>query len=142
MGGANVGPEFTEIEYDALMQLVAREEAVLGPDALGRRSGLGQALETAVFESGRWRKWLLPEESGRDFHSVTPERRAWLVRTGCRYIWTQPSVRQARDRLRVNLKADGIDTEDVVVERIASRIVKYCQAFNLEGLLDEIGFEF
>ena len=138
MGGANVGPEFTEIEHDALVELEAREQTVLSEAAPAQASGIGSALETAVFESGRWKKWLQPEEAGRDFHGLTPERRSWLVRTGCRYIWTQPEVRKARARLSANLQRDGADSEAFVVHRIADRIAKYCRAFNLEGLLDDV----
>ncbi|MDD2764631.1 MAG: class II D-tagatose-bisphosphate aldolase, non-catalytic subunit [Opitutaceae bacterium] len=140
MGGANVGPEFTEIEHDALMELEARERKTLGSHASTQSSGIGRALEAAVVDSGRWRKWLQPGETGRDFHALSPERRAWLVRTGCRYIWTQAGVREARSRLHANLQAQGVDSEAFVVGRIADRIAKYCRAFNLEGLLDEISF--
>ncbi len=137
MGGANVGPEFTEIEHDALVELAEREQAALGAHAKELGSDIVKALEIAVFNSNRWQKWLLPEE-GDNFYELTAERRSWLVRTGCRYIWTQPQVLQARARLGENLKAVGIDSEAVIVQRIAHRIARYCRDFNLEGLLDEI----
>jgi D-tagatose-1,6-bisphosphate aldolase subunit GatZ/KbaZ len=137
MGGANVGPEFTEIEHDTLVELAERERSCLGHNAEAQGSGIGRALENAVFESNRWRKWLQAGEVN-DFFTLRPERRAWLVRTGCRYIWTQPKVLEARRRLRSNLQSQGIDSEALIVQRIADRIAKYCRAFNLEGLLDEV----
>lgn len=60
------------------------------------------------------------------------------MRTGCRYIWTQPEVREARARLCANLRRDGVDSEMFVVRRITDRIAKYCRAFNLTGLLDDV----
>jgi hypothetical protein len=69
MGGANVGPEFTEIKHDALVELEAREQTVLGKQALAQASGIGRALEAAVFGSERWKKWLQSGEVGRDFHA-------------------------------------------------------------------------
>jgi len=59
------------------------------------------ALETAVCDSGRWRKWLLAGEEG--WASLSAERRAWLTQTGARYIWTHPAVVLARQALYRNL---------------------------------------
>jgi tagatose-1,6-bisphosphate aldolase non-catalytic subunit AgaZ/GatZ len=124
MGGANVGPEFTEEEYEALMDLVALERKI------GADSGLPEALRSAVVESGRWTKWLHDDEEGRAFEDLNEDRRAWLVRTGSRYVWTDPDVRAARDRLYNNL--DGHREADAfVLWRIKQAMMKYYHAFNL-----------
>ncbi len=128
MGGANVGPEFTEAEFEALADLEARE-ADLGCSP----AGVVQALEEAVVASGRWEKWRLPEEAGLEFAGLSSERRRWLVRTGCRYIWTDARVLAARARLRANLAAHGIDAEAAVRERIGAVVEKYLRAFGLVG---------
>ncbi len=125
MGGANVGPEFTEAEYQALEELVEREKT-FAPTA---RSGLMEALRAAVIASGRWEKWRLPNEQGRSFDELTEERQGWLVRTGCRYIWSVPEVVAARQRLYANLH----DGEKHVLRSIANVMQKYYHAFRLEG---------
>ena len=135
MGGANVGPEFTEIEYEALAQLEQQEGKVEGA------SHIGAVLENAVERSGRWKKWLLPDEAGRAFAQLTPERRAWLTRTGCRYIWTAPDVLAARQMLYQNLALRGVDGEHIVLSAIADRIAKYFTAFNLVGAEGDLGLE-
>lgn len=140
MGGANVGPEFTEIEYEALMELEAREAACVTDPAA--RSGLSLALREAVLGSGRWKKWLLPGEAGQAFDALPDERQAWLVRTGCRYIWTAHPVQEARRRLATNLQPHGVDSEQVVTDRIADRIAKYLRVFHLEGFALETLREF
>jgi tagatose-1,6-bisphosphate aldolase non-catalytic subunit AgaZ/GatZ len=127
MGGANVGPEFTEIEYEALAALEQQE------GVMAESSHLGTMLQQAVERSGRWTKWLLPGESGLRFDQLRAERRAWLTRTGCRYIWTDPQVRAARQTLYANLAARGINGEQMVLDAIAQRIAHYFRAFNLEG---------
>lgn len=124
MGGANVGPEYTEEEYKALMDLVALERRI------GKDSGLKQALKDAVVESGRWEKWRRPEEKGKTFDELDEKRQQWLVRTGSRYIWTRPAVEEARRRLYDNLEGYR-DADSFVLWRIKTSIMKYFHAFNL-----------
>ncbi len=131
MGGANVGPEFTSEEVLALADLDAKERTLCRyrPDV--QPSNFMQVLEETVVASGRWEKWRLPEEQGLPFAELTPERRAWLVQTGARYIWTVPQVVTARQRLYDNLKLAMPDPHAYVVERIAWAIDRYITAFNL-----------
>lgn len=142
MGAANVGPEFTQAEYEALLDLTAKEEAVLGTGVAGEGSCFRQVLTRAVLGSGRWMKWRLPEESGVPFTEYAPARQEWLVKTGCRYVWTHPEVREARARLYANLARHGIDGERIVLDRIARAIGRYYEAFNLIGANDVlVGWE-
>lgn len=131
MGGANVGPEFTQEEYEALMDLVQLERKV------GMDSGLKEALRSAVVESGRWKKWLQKDEEGRAFDELSTERQQWLVRTGSRYIWTTPAVEEARRRLYDNL-APYRDAEAFVLWRIEQAVLKYFHAFNLIDFNDRL----
>ena len=138
MGGANVGPEFTEAEYEALEQLAEREAALVREGRLAERSGMMEALREAVVASARWEKWRQPEEEGRPFDQLSPERQGWLVRTGCRYIWAKPAVAAARKNLYANLEAAGAGAEAAVVQSIAEVMRKYLRAFRLEGTLERI----
>jgi D-tagatose-1,6-bisphosphate aldolase subunit GatZ/KbaZ len=131
MGGANVGPEFTEEEYRALSELVHLERSI------GRESGFEQALREAVVGSGRWKKWLEKDEMGRDFDELADDRQGWLLRTGSRYIWTEPEVVAARSRLYENLGGTR-DADAFVVWRIARSILKYYHAFNLINFNDRL----
>lgn len=134
MGGANVGPEFTAEEVLALQELSQRE-AQLAP---ARPSHFMRALEDAVVASGRWTKWLQPDEQGKHFSQLTPARRLWLLQTGARYIWTAPEVLDARARLYANLAPALPDPHAHVVERITAVMNKYARAFNLRGLNQEL----
>lgn len=131
IGGANVGPEFTQEEYEALMDLVQLERKV------GKNSGLEEALREAVVASGRWKKWLQKEEQGCAFDELTTDRQQWLVRTGSRYIWTAPTVEEARQRLYENL-APYRDAEAFVLWRIETAVLKYFHAFNLIDFNDRL----
>jgi len=130
MGGANVGPEFTSEEYLALQELSAREGDMLRART-GRPSGIMEALEEAVLASNRWQKWLEGDERGKPFAELAPERRAWLVQTGARYVWTDPRVLSARARLYENLSAVLPDPHAFVVERIARAMEHYVTRFRL-----------
>jgi len=131
MGGANIGPEFTEMEYDGLMECVAIEETFFKEDRIAKRSGFKAVLWKAVIDSDRWKKWLLPEEEGKDFESIADERQLWLIKTGCRYIWEKPSVVAARARLFENLEDNGVEAETIVLTPIEKSMDKYFYSFNL-----------
>lgn len=144
MGGANVGPEFTAEEYLALADLCTKEADLARSRKAVQSSNFMAVLEQAVFDSGRWQKWLQPHEylpGGRDgqadadpdyiWQKLTPERRSWLTQTGARYIWTAPEVVAARQALYDNLATILPDPHAVVVERIARSMEKYVVAFHL-----------
>jgi tagatose-1,6-bisphosphate aldolase non-catalytic subunit AgaZ/GatZ len=131
MGGANVGPEFTAEEYLALRDLEAKEAALLRARPGMKAAGLSSALEQAVLDSGRWRKWLQPEEVGLEFGALSAQRRAWLVQTGARYIWSDLAVRAARSALYANLAEVMPTPHSYVVDRIAASIDRYVNAFGL-----------
>jgi tagatose-1,6-bisphosphate aldolase non-catalytic subunit AgaZ/GatZ len=138
MGGANVGPEFTEAEYFSLKKLCLTENEFLRQSMIDNGSELMQALEKAVVRSGRWEKWRLEDEKGKSFGELAPLRREWLVRTGCRYIWTDPQVLNARNKLYQNLSVTGIDADSQVIDEIVYSMQKYFEKFNLQGTLKRI----
>jgi D-tagatose-1,6-bisphosphate aldolase subunit GatZ/KbaZ len=131
MGGANVGPEFTAAEYLALADLSTKERDMCRYHLGLEPSNFMAVLEDTVNASGRWKKWLQPEEHGRDFNDLTPERRAWLAQTGARYVWTSPAVLSARQQLYANLAHVLADPHAYVVDRIACSIDKYINSFHL-----------
>ncbi|MFA5079679.1 MAG: PfkB family carbohydrate kinase, partial [Dehalococcoidia bacterium] len=141
MGGANVGPEFTEVECDALFELESREKSAAAVSA-AVPSLFKESLKQAVVRSGRWRKWLHPDEAGRPFDKLPGERQNWLLKTGARYIWTDREVVKARKRLYANLNNGGFDPDRYVVERISQQILKYCRAFNLFNSIPVLEKEF
>jgi D-tagatose-1,6-bisphosphate aldolase subunit GatZ/KbaZ len=133
MGGANVGPEFTEAEYGALEELARREEQLLAQGKVAQPSGMMTALRDAVVASGRWEKWRQPEEKDLAFSQLSAARQGWLVRTGCRYIWSAPEVKAARKRIYGNLDAAGEESEGIVLRAIGEAIKKYYREFGEEG---------
>ncbi|HEY66560.1 MAG TPA: class II D-tagatose-bisphosphate aldolase, non-catalytic subunit [Caldilineae bacterium] len=139
MGGANVGPEFTAAEYLALSDLCAKETDLCRARPSLQPSRFMAVLEQAVLDSGRWQKWLTPEEEGKPFNELSPERRAWLVQTGSRYVWTQPAVVQAREALYQNISTVYPNPHDYVVDRIAQVMEKYVVAFHLFDSLTILG---
>ncbi len=124
MGGANVGPEFTDVEYQALLELVRLARKV------GFPSALPEAIRRAVVEDGRWKKWLRENERGKAFDDLSVERQDWLIRTGSRYIWRHPDVIEARTRLYKAL-APYRDGKAFVRWRIKTAILAYYHRFNL-----------
>jgi tagatose-1,6-bisphosphate aldolase non-catalytic subunit AgaZ/GatZ len=138
MGAANIGPEFTEREYDGLIELTGIESVLVKEGRLAKPSGMKERLWEAVIASNRWKKWLSLEESGKGFDALSPDRQLWLVKTGCRYIWENPEVVAARSRLYANMALWGIRAEELVLTRIGQAMDRYFHAFNLVNLTDLI----
>jgi D-tagatose-1,6-bisphosphate aldolase subunit GatZ/KbaZ len=130
MGAANVGPEFTECEYEGLMELMELEESLDIP----RPSNIKEVLWKAVIESGRWKKWLQAGESDFDFYINDSSRQVWLIKTGCRYIWENPEVIASRYLLFKNLDAKGINSQEILLSSIERAMDKYFNKFNLTDL--------
>ncbi len=130
MGGANVGPEFTAEEFIALQELERRELQLCANRGLAP-AGFLATLEQAVDASGRWRKWLQPDEAGRPLGALAENRRLWLVQTSARYVWAEPQVVAARRGLYAHLSLVTADPHAYVVEQVARAIEKYVSAFNL-----------
>jgi len=141
VGGANVGPEFSDAEYTALISLVEMEEKLASEGKVASLSNLDRVLKDAVVASRRWEKWLRGDELGKSFNEISTERQSWLIRTGCRYIWTEDRVVEARRKLYRNLSGSGIEADKVVVEKIVEVMMKYFRAFNLTDTLPKIKSE-
>ncbi|HPG38938.1 MAG TPA: class II D-tagatose-bisphosphate aldolase, non-catalytic subunit [bacterium] len=138
MGAANVGPEFTEAEYDGLMVLIKKENELKTQGRIATPSKFKAILENAVISSGRWKKWLLNNEKGLEFDKLSPARKEWLIKTGCRYVWAQDSVYAARQKLYENLRRNGIQAEEIVLIAIERVMDKYFSSFNLLDLNKKI----
>jgi D-tagatose-1,6-bisphosphate aldolase subunit GatZ/KbaZ len=132
IGAANVGPEFTMMEYDALNELCIIEEKLYKKNYIGLKSKLMDSLEKAVIDSGRWRKWL--KEGEKDINSIPRERKDWIIKTSARYVWANPEVKCSQNMLFKNLELNGIDGEGMVLLNIEKSIDKYYREFNLINL--------
>ena len=141
VGGANVGPEFSDAEYSGLINLVEMEEKLASEGKVASLSNLNRVLKDAVVASRRWEKWLRGDELERSFDEISTERQSWLVRTGCRYIWTEDRVVKARKKLYRNLSGSGVEADKVVIEKIVKVMMKYFRAFNLIDSLPKIKSE-
>ena len=134
MGAANVGPEFTISEYEALIELKNIELELYSKDRIALKSNIKKLLWDSVIESNRWTKWLSDSEKGLSFEKLLPERQEWLISTGCRYIWQKPEVVVARHSLYENLSSNGYEAEEIVLSRIEKDMDKYFRSFNLIDL--------
>jgi D-tagatose-1,6-bisphosphate aldolase subunit GatZ/KbaZ len=137
MGGANVGPEFTDAELMALLELEEHEAELRRRDPTIVSSAFLTTLELAVQDSNRWQKWLLADEKGcGTLADLSEERRRWIVGTCARYVWQTPAVLEARSRLYRAVRSEIADPHGYVIERIMRSIERYAETFNLAESLD------
>jgi D-tagatose-1,6-bisphosphate aldolase subunit GatZ/KbaZ len=134
MGAANIGPEFTEMEYNALTELEHIQQGLFLEGKITGPVALKEKLWESVVKSGRWKKWLLPGENPDDFYANSRERQEWLIKTGCRYIWAYPEVVSARARLYEKINSQGIDASAIVLSSIEGAMDRYFYKFNLVDL--------
>jgi D-tagatose-1,6-bisphosphate aldolase subunit GatZ/KbaZ len=134
MGAANVGPEFTEKEYDGLMELEDLQKSLFAEGRIVKPAAMKKQLWEAVIKSGRWKKWLQTGENPDDFYSLNTDRQEWLIKTGCRYIWEDPEVVAVRSQLYRNIDIQGIDPSVIVESSIENAMDRYFYRFNLAGL--------
>jgi tagatose-1,6-bisphosphate aldolase non-catalytic subunit AgaZ/GatZ len=134
MGAANIGPEFTEMEYDALIELEHIQQMLFIDGKIAKPVEMKEKLWESVIKSGRWRKWLQSDENPNDFYANSYERQVWLIKTGCRYIWEDTEVVSNRARLFQNISIQGIDPSIIVESSIESAMDRYFYKFNLVGL--------
>lgn len=136
MGGANVGPEFTEREYEGLMELDEIEKQLYLEGRVPKPADIKEILWRAVIDSGRWTKWLKNDEDAVNFYANDKARQEWLIKTGCRYIWQNPEVVASRFDLYQNLEHNGIKAEKILISHIEKAMDKYFYKFNLVDLND------
>lgn len=134
MGAANIGPEFTEKEYEALSALEDLQSSMFNDGKIGKPAAMKEKLWETVIRSARWKKWLQPDENNEDFYANAKERQEWLVKTGCRYIWEDPEVLSVRSKLYQNIGLQGTDAAAIVESSIESAMDRYFFRFNLVGL--------
>jgi len=138
MGGANVGPEFTEMEYEGLIEIENIENLLFNEGKIAKISGLKNILWEKVILSNRWKKWLNEDENSEDFYKNRLQRQEWFIKTGCRYIWEDADVLVSRYLLYNNLNDNGIDAEHIVLSKIEQAMDKYFYSFNLINLNDSL----
>lgn len=138
IGAANVGPEFSEAEFESLRRLTEIEDNLSKERKIPSSSCFMNVLVKSVIESNRWRKWLLGSEIGKDFSELSSDRQRWLLRTGSRYVWTEKSVVEARSTLYRNLLENGINGEEMVLRGIDKIMEKYFLSFNLKDSISKI----
>jgi len=136
MGAANVGPEFTMLEYDALTELAKIEDELYKENKVGKKSNFKNVLENAIVKSNRWKKWLKNDEKNLD--SLSAEKRELIIKTCSRYVWAQPEVKLSQYELYKNLEQNGIDCKSWVLIKIEAAIDKYFRNFNLIDLNEKL----
>jgi len=134
MGAANVGPEFTEMEYDGLLELAEIERSLYEKQLIPKTSNIKEVIWKTVVDSQRWKKWVNETESAVDFYANSPQRQEWMVKTCARYIWENPGVLATRDKLFKNVENHGINAEEVLITHIEKAMERYFYKFNLVDL--------
>jgi len=129
---ANVAPEFGVAETCAYLELAETERAEAAAGRIGSASDFAATLRRAVFDSARWRKWLVEPWSDDDVMS-DPGKLDEISRVAGHYCFDDPHVARQRKRMFANLASCGIEAVKLVKTRVRDSIDRYVRHFNLEG---------
>lgn len=139
---ANVAPEFGYAETKALLELADQEKRA-GAFAPGLEpSDFISLIQRYALESGRWKKWLLPEEDDLTEADIikSPEKVRQVTQVCGHYVFDQPEVAQAREQVYHSLKESGLvpDPERHVIDAVKAAMDKYIEAFGAAGLTSQV----
>jgi hypothetical protein len=109
---ANVAPEFGVTETRALVDILRKNQLTRFSD---------EFLQIA-FESGKWRKWMLPNSRATDTEKS--------IIAG-HYVFSKDSVKDIKVRASEVLAKKGIDLEIYLQQAVTKAINRYMVAFRL-----------
>jgi len=107
---ANVAPEFGVTETSALLEILSNLRMHRELDT----------LTEIVLGGGRWGKWILPNSTAGDLERV---------RIAGHYHFSDPEIREIREKAAVSGRRKGIDTEHLIGSRVRESIKRYMVAF-------------
>ena len=137
---ANVAPEFGVAETEAYLELGRVEEAGRDRGDLQSSSHIFDVIARITIASERWRKWMVGEERDLAEEEVGKNERLrmQIARISGHYVFSDPEVIYALERLRRNLAVLGIDLDRYVDYRVENSIDRYVTCFNLENLTAKV----
>jgi tagatose-1,6-bisphosphate aldolase non-catalytic subunit AgaZ/GatZ len=134
---ANVGPSFAAEQTGALLALAAMEERKIDKDS----SNLYEIMSEAVLKKAPFHKWLRRKDewTADELQGKSAELRAVTVVCG-HYVYYDERVKEAIGRLYSNLKKYGLfeNPKAYVMEAVKKAIMRYVDAFNLQGSTSKI----
>jgi D-tagatose-1,6-bisphosphate aldolase subunit GatZ/KbaZ len=137
---ANVAPEFGKAETEALLEIAICETEVLPGKRYLAHSRFREKLENAVFQSDKWKKWLINKNHNLEDILSDEALKKEIVLVNGHYFYRDPEIQDARKKLFYNLDHSGIlkDPERIVIEEVKKTIQKYVAAFNLKNLTTKL----
>lgn len=130
IGGANVGPEFADVEYRGIKKLVKllEKKEMQGKDEF---YSILNTIVDLVKKDGRWKKYI-PRGINK-LESLPSNYREWVIGICSRYIWSNRKVNEMRKKLYKHAESIGVNGHKVIIDEIIKAIRKYTKAFGLEG---------
>lgn len=129
IGAANVGPEFAAAMVEGFESLEDIERDVMEDDEC---SEFMDVFSAAAVEDTPWKKFA-PEGLADDgYAKFASENRRNIAYCVGRYVFNDPGVRQARQTLYENIRAQAGDTDphEHVVATVQESIHRYVAAFH------------
>jgi tagatose-1,6-bisphosphate aldolase non-catalytic subunit AgaZ/GatZ len=111
---ANVAPEFGVCETRALVKICMDHGMISEVDK----------LLSISFESGKWKKWMLPDSNATDVEKA--------IISG-HYVFSEIEFSSVVEQIREKMKAVGVVLDDYLKDNIKGSIFRYLTNFRLLG---------
>ena len=140
IGSSNVAPEFGVAETRAYLQLARLEKKLYEMGLLSGCGSVGQILPRAAVEKGRWRKWMVGEESQYSVKQVLRDEAltAQIADISGHYTFETEEVAPALQTMLDNLESVNVPARRYVLDKIKYSIGRYVTDYNLRGLTSRL----
>jgi tagatose-1,6-bisphosphate aldolase non-catalytic subunit AgaZ/GatZ len=128
IGGANVGPMFTDLIYRRIKELALIESNLKPREASG-------IINVLLNELSREHGVLKYVSSIEELKSLIGDSREFLLGLMTRYVWSRDAVRHALSILKSNLRSINVDVDKELISIVMNSVKHLMLNFNLQGSL-------
>ena len=140
VSSSNVAPEFGVIETRSYLLLADFEKRLSSMGLIEKTSDTADILRRAAVETGRWRKWMLPEQADLKVEEVLKDQDlTYLIADiSGHYTFEIPEVASALKQMLDQLENVNVPARRFVLDSIKRSIGRYVSAYNLRGLTTKL----
>ena len=140
IGAVNVAPEYGTAETLAYLELCKVEDKLKENGLIKETSNLKEVMATHAINCGRWKKWMLKEQSNLTVEEIFKDEQLTneILAIAGHYTFNDIEVKEEISKLYNNLNKFSIDGNLFVINAIKRSISRYIEDLNMVGLTTKL----
>lgn len=140
IGAVNVAPEYGTAETLAYLELCKVEDKLKENGLIKETSNLKEVMATHAINCGRWKKWMLKEQSNLTVEEIFKDEQLTneILAIAGHYTFNDKEVKEEISKLYNNLNKFSIDGNLFVINAIKRSISRYIEDLNMVGLTTKL----